>query len=76
MRGRRAFGRGLPPPYADRTGADESTLAERAVLDPVATVTSDVERLRSASAVSPRIAHSGHVYDVVTGSGNDRPSGR
>jgi carbonic anhydrase len=53
--------------YADRTGADESTLAERAVLDPVATVTGDVEQLRSASAVSPRIALSGHVYDVVTG---------
>jgi carbonic anhydrase len=53
--------------YADRTGADESTLAERAVLDPVATVTRDVEQLRSASAVSPRIALSGHVYDVVTG---------
>ena len=53
--------------YADRTGTDESTLAERAVLDPVATVTSDVEQLRSASAVSPRIALSGHVYDVVTG---------
>ena len=53
--------------YADRIGADESTLAVRAVLDPVATVTGDVEQLRSASAVSPRIALSGHVYDVVTG---------
>jgi carbonic anhydrase len=53
--------------YADRTGADESTLAERAILDPVATVRGDVERLRSASAVSPRIALSGHVYDVVSG---------
>jgi carbonic anhydrase len=53
--------------YAARTGADESTLAERAILDPVITVTSDVERLRSASAVSPRVAVSGHVYDVVTG---------
>jgi carbonic anhydrase len=53
--------------YAHRIGAEESTLAERAVLDPVATVTSDVERLHSASAVSPRIALSGHVYDVVSG---------
>jgi carbonic anhydrase len=53
--------------YAERTGADESTLVDRAILDPVATVTSDVELLRSASAVSPRIAVSGHVYDVVTG---------
>jgi carbonic anhydrase len=53
--------------YADRIDADESTLVDRAILDPRATVTSDVERLRSASAVSPRVAVSGHVYDVVTG---------
>jgi carbonic anhydrase len=53
--------------YAERIGADESALRERAVLDPAATVAHDVERLRSASAVSPRIAVSGHVYDVVTG---------
>jgi carbonic anhydrase len=53
--------------FAERTGTDEPTLADRAVLDPVSTVTSDVERLRAASAVSPRIAVSGHVYDVVTG---------
>jgi hypothetical protein len=26
-----------------------------------------VERLRSAGAISPRVAVSGHVYDVVTG---------
>ena len=53
--------------YADRTGADEVALADRAILDPVDTVRRDVERLRSASAVSPRIPLSGHVYDVVTG---------
>jgi carbonic anhydrase len=53
--------------YAERIGADESTLRDRAILDPGATVTSDVERLRSASAISPRIAISGHVYDVLTG---------
>ena len=53
--------------YAERVGADETTLREHAVLDPVATVTRDVERLRSAPAVSPRITVSGHVYDVVTG---------
>jgi carbonic anhydrase len=52
---------------AERTGAEESTLLEHAILDPVATVTTDVERLRSAPAISPRIAVSGHVYDVVTG---------
>jgi carbonic anhydrase len=53
--------------YAQRIGADESALREHAVLDPVATVTRDVERLRSASAISPRVTVSGHVYDVVTG---------
>jgi carbonic anhydrase len=53
--------------YAERIGVEESTLREHAVLDPAATVTRDVERLRSARAVSERVAVSGHVYDVVTG---------
>ena len=53
--------------YAQRIGADEATLREHAILDPTATVTRDVERLRSADAISPRVTVSGHVYDVVTG---------
>lgn len=53
--------------YAERIGADESTLLEHAVLDPTATVTRDVELLRSAPAISARVRVSGHVYDVVTG---------
>jgi carbonic anhydrase len=53
--------------YAQRIGAEESTLREHAVLDPTATVKSDVERLCSAPAISPRVTVSGHVYDVVTG---------
>jgi carbonic anhydrase len=53
--------------YAERIGADESALREHAVVDPASTVTNDVARLRSASAISPRIIVSGHVYDVVTG---------
>lgn len=53
--------------YAERIGVDESTLRERAVLDPAATVTRDVERLRSAPAISPRVTVYGYVYDVVTG---------
>ena len=53
--------------YAQRIGAEESTLREHAVLDPAATVTRDVERLRSAPAIAPRVTVSGHVYDVVTG---------
>jgi carbonic anhydrase len=53
--------------YAERIGADEETLREHAVLDPAVTVARDVERLRTAPQVSPRIGISGHVYDVVTG---------
>src|SRR5690242_9594478 len=53
--------------YAERIGADESALRDHAVLDPAVTVARDVERLRSADAISPRIAVSGHVYDVLTG---------
>jgi carbonic anhydrase len=53
--------------YAERIGVEQSTLRQHAVLDPAATVARDVERLRSASAISPRVRVSGHVYDVVTG---------
>ena len=53
--------------YADRIGADEADLRDHAVLDPAATVRIDVERLCSAPSLSPRIAFSGHVYDVLTG---------
>jgi carbonic anhydrase len=53
--------------YAERIGVEESTLRDHAVLDPAATVSGDVERLRSALAIPPRISFSGHVYDVVTG---------
>ena len=53
--------------YAERIGTRESGLQEYAVLDPAATVTHDVELLRSAPAVSERVAVSGYVYDVVTG---------
>ena len=53
--------------YAERISAEESALRDHAVLDPAGTVASDVARLRSANAISPRISVSGHVYDVVTG---------
>jgi carbonic anhydrase len=53
--------------YAERIGADEATLRDHAVLDPAATVTHDVELLRAASAIPPRVTVSGHVYDVTTG---------
>ncbi len=53
--------------YAERIGAEESTLREHAVLDPAATVARDVALLRSAAPISSRITVSGHVYDVATG---------
>jgi len=53
--------------YAHRIDADESVLRDRAVLDPTATVTGDVRRLRCAPSIPARVTVSGHVYDVVTG---------
>lgn len=53
--------------YAERIGAEESTLREHAVIDPATTVARDVERLRSAAQIPGRVTVSGHVYDVVTG---------
>lgn len=53
--------------YAERIGAQEATLRDHAVIDPITTVSADVERLRSASAIAPRVTVSGHVYDVVAG---------
>lgn len=53
--------------YAERTGADETSLREHAILDPAATVKRDVERLRGDRAIPQRVTVSGHVYDVVTG---------
>jgi carbonic anhydrase len=53
--------------YAERIGDEQSSLREHAVLDPEATVIRDVERLRSASAIPPRMTVSGYIYDVVTG---------
>ena len=53
--------------FAEQIGADETTLRDRAVLDPAATVANDVDRLCSAEVLSPRIALSGHVYDVASG---------
>jgi len=58
---------------AERIGVDESALRERAVIDPAATVIADVERLRSARAISPRVRISGHVYDVVTAADDADP---
>ena len=53
--------------YAERIGAEETELRERAVLDPAATVRHDVDLLRSAPQIPDRVRVSGHVYDVVSG---------
>jgi carbonic anhydrase len=53
--------------YAERIGAEEAELRERAVLDPAATVRHDVDLLRAAPQIPDRVRVSGHVYDVVSG---------
>jgi carbonic anhydrase len=53
--------------YAQRIGVDESGLRDYAIVDPAASVAADVERLRTAKAVSPRMTVSGCVYDVASG---------
>jgi carbonic anhydrase len=53
--------------YAERIGVDPDSLLAGAVLEPDATVRSDVARLRAARSVSERVSISGHVYDVTTG---------
>ena len=53
--------------YAERIGGDEVALREHAILDPEATVTHEVDRLRMAPAIPERVSVSGHVYDLVSG---------
>ena len=53
--------------FADLIGGDDAALARQAVTDPEQTVRTDVELLRSATAVPETITVSGHVYDVTTG---------
>lgn len=52
--------------FAER-GFDEDTLADLAVLHPAETVRTDVQKLTSAPAVSPRIRISGYSYDLESG---------
>jgi carbonic anhydrase len=48
-------------------GFDDPTLQSTAVLEPAATVVTDVQRVRDAPEVSDRITVSGYSYDVTTG---------
>ena len=58
---------GFRSAFAAGTGLDEAALAAEAVIDPVATVRADVQRLLSSPRVLPQISVSGHVYDLETG---------
>ena len=53
--------------YARRVEMDESLVRDFAVVDPVETVAKDAAKLLAASSISPRVAVSGHVYDVESG---------
>lgn len=53
--------------FARRIGADERSLTDTAVLDPVRTVATDVHRVLWATQIPENVAVSGHVYDVDTG---------
>ena len=53
--------------FAERSGIADAELAARAVTDPTATVTLDVQRLLDSPMTSPRIVVSGHVLDLDTG---------
>ncbi len=53
--------------FADKTGADPDELLASAVLDPTATVKSDVELLQNSPLLPGHAIVSGHVYDMDTG---------
>ncbi len=53
--------------FAARIDVEEAELAGTAVIDPVASVRDDVEKLLASPLVPDRVKASGHVYDVETG---------
>lgn len=53
--------------FAERIGVTEAALLDLAVVEPVASVVVDVNRLRAARPLFPCVTVSGHVYDVATG---------
>jgi len=52
---------------AAESGLSDEALAAYAVTDPHVTVKADVEVLLTSPRISPKIAVSGHVYDIETG---------
>ncbi len=53
--------------FAQRSGYDESILAELPATFPAETVKTDIEKILAAPSISQRIALSGHVYHTETG---------
>jgi carbonic anhydrase len=52
---------------AEATGLSDEILEASAVVDPYATVKTDVDRLLTSPLLSPKVSVSGHVYDIATG---------
>jgi carbonic anhydrase len=52
---------------SEATGVDDSILEASAVGDPYTTVKADTQRLLTSPLLPPKMAVSGHVYDVETG---------
>ena len=52
---------------AEATGIPEATLEASIVADPYDTINIDVNLLRDAPSLSPKVSVSGHVYDISTG---------
>ena len=53
--------------FAGRINAEEDSLADKAVSDPSATVSIDVEKLTASSLLPPHWSVSGHIYDLDSG---------
>lgn len=52
---------------ADGLPFDDAETAAHAVIDPSATLATDVAKVRSSAALPHRVTVSGHIYDVETG---------
>jgi carbonic anhydrase len=59
---------GFRTSFAERTGLNEADLAAQAVIDPVATVRADVEKLLASPLATSAITVSGHMLELETGS--------
>ncbi len=58
---------GFRATFAARSGLDDRALEAEAVIDPEATVRTDVDRLVTSPKLTSSVVVSGHVYDLDTG---------